>query len=182
MDCLGCQSKACKIKAQDCNGHKDLLIELYKDENYQNLYLQADKLVAGGRVGSLSRAEEIVEFARNMGYGHLALAYCFGIEALAGRFRDFLRQNDFEVSSFRCTINGIRENEILPQLPSSVNCNPLGQAEAINESTADFVIEMGLCLGHDVILHQRLKKPFTVFLVKDRVFGHNPGAFFEGDR
>lgn len=116
MDCLSCQSKACKIKAQDCNGHKDALIELYQDEPFQNLYLQADKLVAGGRAGSLSRAEEIAEFCKNMGYTHVALAYCYGIEVLAERFRNFLRQNNLEVSSFRCTINGIRENEILPQL------------------------------------------------------------------
>ncbi|HAR64215.1 MAG: hypothetical protein DKM50_09515 [Candidatus Margulisiibacteriota bacterium] len=53
----------------------------------------------------------------------------------------------------------------------------MGQAGAINKDDVAFVLEMGLCLGHEVLFHQHLKKPFTVFIVKDRVDGHDPKQF-----
>ena len=59
-------------------------------------------------------------------------------------------------------------------MKGGVNCNPIGQAKAVNKSRADLVIEMGLCLGHDILFHQYLEKPFTVLAVKDRVHKNNP--------
>ena len=82
------------------------------------------------------------------------------------------------VRSYRCTINGIRENEVHESLGSAVGCNPVGQALSINQEEIDFVVEMGLCLGHDVLFHETLKVPYTVFMVKDRVFNHNPALAF----
>ena len=144
----------------------------------QKLYRSADDLVANGRAGSLSRFEEIVLFAQNQGYRHIALAYCFSMEVLAGQVETALREAGFKVSSVRCSVGGVRENEIASELKPSVNCNPIGQALTLNRSRADFVIEMGLCLGHDMLFHQHLKKMFTVFIVKDRKHGHSPAAHF----
>jgi rhodanese-related sulfurtransferase len=96
------------------------------------------------------------------------------MENLALETAEHLRSAGISISSYRCTIGGIKENDIDDSLGASVNCNPAGQAASINKENADLVIEMGLCLGHDIIFHEALKVPHTVFLVKDRVFNGNP--------
>ena len=37
-----------------------------------------------------------------------------------------------------------------------------------------FSILVGLCLGHDLLIQKNLNSDFTTFIVKDRVFYHNP--------
>ena len=151
-------------------------LQPYKDSGAVPLYENADKLVAGGRAGSLSRVDEIIEFSKLQRYEYIAIAYCFSMEQEAVKLGELLKSVGLKVLSFRCTVNGVRETEISDRLNGGVNCNPIGQAKAVNSSRADLVIEMGLCLGHDILFHQHLQKPFTVLAVKDRVHGHNPLA------
>ncbi|MBI9106621.1 MAG: DUF1847 domain-containing protein [Spirochaetales bacterium] len=174
MNCLGCNEKNCKLKAKDCNLRRNEIITEYIEGGSVPLYENADKLVAGGRAGKLSRVEELIEFSHLQGYESLGIAYCFSMEKEAVRLRQLLTESGLKVQSFRCTINGIKESDISCKLTGGVNCNPIGQAEAINSSSADLIIEMGLCLGHDILFHQYLKKPFTVLAVKDRVHNHAP--------
>ncbi len=179
MQCLKCEKKACKSEAKDCDDTHDSSLERYREPSNLALYRNADALVAGGRAGTLSRFEEIVGFAHAQGYREIALAYCFSMEPTAKRAAALLEAEGFKVSSVRCSIGGVRENEVAQELSAAVNCNPIGQAVSINRSRADFVIEMGLCLGHDVLFHQYMRKPFTVLIVKDRKHGHNPAAHFD---
>ncbi len=174
MNCLNCSSKACKSDGRDCNGAHDSIVKEYKKDGIPEFYENADKLVAGGRAGSLSRLDEVIEFSKLQGWTKIALAYCFSMEKEALRLSEILKDKGLKPSSFRCTVNGIKESEISDNLKGGVNCNPIGQAEAINQSDADLVIEMGLCLGHDILFHQYLKKPLTVLAVKDRLYKHNP--------
>ncbi|MDC7226861.1 MAG: DUF1847 domain-containing protein [Spirochaetales bacterium] len=174
MNCLNCTNKNCKLNAKDCNGSHDEVVAAYKESGAVPLYENADKLVAGGRAGSLSRVDEIIEFAELQGYSTVGIAYCFSMEKEAVRLKELLDETGLKVLSFRCTVNGVKETEISDKLTGGVNCNPIGQARAVNASRADLVIEMGLCLGHDILFHQHLEKPFTVLAVKDRVHGHNP--------
>lgn len=178
MQCLSCGKKACKSEAKDCDGGHDGSVDRYREPANLETYRNADALVVGGRAGSISRFEEIVLFARAQGYREIALAYCFSMETLAQKVEAALKTEGFRVSSVRCSVGGVRENEVAPELGASVNCNPIGQALSMNRSRADLVIEMGLCLGHDVLFHQYLKKPFTVLVVKDRKHNHNPVAHF----
>ncbi len=174
MNCLLCNTKECKVSGKDCNDRHDEIVAEYREAPLRSLYKSADELVAGGRAGTLSRLDEIIEFSRLQGYRRIGLAYCYSMEDWAGEVRKILKDAGFSVSSIRCTVNGVREEEVVPGLKDSVNCNPIGQAEAVNESDADLVIEMGLCLGHDIIFHQYVRKPLTVLFVKDRKFGHVP--------
>ena len=176
MNCLSCDNKNCKLNGKDCNGAHDEIVGLYKSTGAVPLYENADELVAGGRAGTLSRVDEIIEFSKLQGYKSIGIAYCFSMEKQAVTLKDRLDDSGFRVLSFRCTVNGIRESEISCSLKGGVNCNPSGQAKSVNESKADLVIEMGLCLGHDILFHQHLKNPFTVLAVKDRVHAHNPLA------
>ena len=174
MDCLSCSSKACKKSGADCNSGREAVISEYLNPETVKLYENADSLVSGGRAGTLSRLDEIIEFCKVQGYREVTVAYCYFMEKEAVLLKNILEQNSLKTSSCRCTINGIKESDISPVLKGGVNCNPIGQAGDINKSSADLVIEMGLCLGHDILFHQYLKKPFTVFAVKDRVYNHSP--------
>ena len=178
MRCLSCKNKACKSEAKDCNKAHDSVLPHYLSADNQSLYSHADSLVSNGLAGTLSRFEEIVLFSKAQGYKEIALAYCFAMERMAENVANALEREGFVISSVRCSINGIRENEISPKLGPAVNCNPIGQARSVNDSDAEFVIEMGLCLGHDVLFHQYLTKPFTVFVVKDRKHNHCPQDHF----
>jgi len=174
MNCLKCSLKDCKLNAKDCTAMHDDFVDAYKRNNSSKIYSNADSLVAKGRAGELSRLDEIVEFCTIQDYKKIAIAYCFSMENLAQETREVLTEAGLRVTSYRCTLGGVRENEVDESLGNSVNCNPIGQAEQINKEKNDFVIEMGLCLGHDVLFHQHLTVPFTVFIVKDRVYNHNP--------
>ncbi len=181
LDCLKCNTKFCKTKKIDCTTDKNETIEKYN--NFKDEYNNADKLISNGRAGKLSRLEEIKEFIILQNYKNIAIAYCFGIEEIAKKVKIYLEKNaKVKITSYRCTIQGIKENEIDENLTESVSCNPIGQAETINKTNADLVIEMGLCLGHDIMFHKYLKKAFTVFMVKDRVYNHNPQQFFNNNK
>ena len=179
MDCLSCNSKACKKSGADCNLGRGSVLSEYEAPGTVRLYENADSLVSGGRAGTLSRLEEIIEFCKAQGYAEVALAYCYSMEKEAVKLKKIFEKISLAVSSCRCTINGIKESDISPSLKGGVNCNPIGQALDLNSGSADLVIEMGLCLGHDILFHKYLEKPFTVFAVKDRVHHHNPLASLE---
>ena len=174
MDCLLCTSKNCKVSGKDCPGTREETLDLYREGEVRETYAGADRLVSGGRAGTLSRVDEILEYSKIRGYKNIGIAYCFSMEKEAETFRALLKKAGFKTYSYRCTINGLKEGEMCPGLPGGVNCNPLGQADAINREPAELINEMGLCLGHDILFHGHLQKPFTVLAVKDRVYGHNP--------
>ncbi|MBN2417599.1 DUF1847 domain-containing protein [bacterium] len=179
MDCLKCTTASCQTDRRDCTGNRETVLDLYRADGNPDLYEQADRLVSEGRAGTLSRAEEILHFCRDRGIGTVSLAYCYALDREAAAFAAYLREGGVRVSSYRCTINGIAENEVHEALGNGVNCNPVGQALAVNEDDSELVVEFGLCLGHDILFHQYITKPFTVFAVKDRVHAHNPLAFLQ---
>ena len=53
-------------------------------------------------------------------------------------------------------------------------CNPLLQAEILNQRGTDFNLLIGLCVGHDMLFTQASQAPVTTLIVKDRLTGHNP--------
>jgi uncharacterized metal-binding protein len=53
---------------------------------------------------------------------------------------------------------------------------PIAQAEIMNMEKPDWVIMVGLCVGHDTMFIKYCKQPVTCLAAKDRVTGHNPLA------
>lgn len=135
----------------------------------------ASILVDDGRAGTLNRLEEITEYARLRGYRALGVAYCYGMEREAALLRAFLEKEGFKATMVSCTVDGVPECELNKAAGGqSVSCNPIGQANALNRSGAEFAILMGLCLGHDVLIQKNLEMDFTTWIVKDRVMKHRP--------
>jgi len=158
---------------------QEVINEYQQKENAQ-IVESAAKLVDNGRAGTLSRFQEIVEFAKQMDFKKIGFAYCYGMELKASQISNILNDYGFSVSSVACTIGGISQDEINKNsCIHNVSCNPIGQAKQLNSENVDFVMTMGLCLGHDLLFQKYIDAPTTVLAVKDRVHNHAPLEEFE---
>ena len=174
MDCTKCATKGCRV-SQPCVDHREEYLSKYSVEDNQMIVRTASDLVDDGRAGTLNRLEEIVEYAKIRQYHTLGVAYCYGLEKEAKILQVYLSNEGFQTAMVSCTVDGVTEREINPlKQDGAVSCNPMGQANVINGSGAEFTILMGLCLGHDVLIQKQLNMDFTTWLVKDRVSQHRP--------
>ena len=128
---------------------------------------------------------EIAEFADKMVYQLLGLIFFVGLASEAKAVDKFYSQRGFEMVSVACkagrtpkeAIGLNEEQKILPNT-SEPMCNPIFQADILNNEKVDFNIIMGLCVGHDSLVIKYLEAPITVLAVMDRLMGHNPLAAF----
>lgn len=153
------------------------------DENEIRMARSA-AIVEGRFYGLLTRVEEIMEFAFQMGYRHIGLGFCRGLADEAEVFSRILKANGFTVDSIsckngrvsKCEIGVEREDFVVPDREDEAMCNPAGQAERLNEAGCELNVILGLCVGHDSLFIRHSKAPVTVLAAKDRVLGHNPLA------
>jgi len=128
------------------------------------------------------RVEEIVQFAKKMGYKKLGIAFCGGLTDEAKMLTRILENRGFEVASVCCKAGAIPKERIGITEEQKIDgagafeamCSPITQAEILNDEGTEFNILVGLCVGHDSLFFKYSKAPVTVLVAKDRVFGHNP--------
>jgi uncharacterized metal-binding protein len=128
------------------------------------------------------RLEEIIRFAKKMGFRKLGIASCLGLKDEAEILTEILENRGFEVVSVCCKVGGTPKEKIGIKKEQKIRgpdefesmCNPIAQAEILNDAGTDFNIVAGLCVGHDSLFFKYSKAPVTVLVAKDRVFGHNP--------
>ena len=177
MDCATCESKGCR-DGEDCEGRRDEMQTLYQDPAVQAIARAAAEVEAC-YYGQACRLEELIAFAKRMEFERLGLAFCIGLSEEAKTLAGILARH-FKVSSICCKICGLPAGDLAELKAqkgmSPVSCNPLGQAEVLNEQGTDLNVIVGLCIGHDVLFTQASKAPVTTFIVKDRVLAHNPAA------
>ncbi len=131
----------------------------------------------GGFRADRTRIEELIYFCREMNFHKLGLLFCMGFAREAAVVAEILQINGFTVLSAICKVGNLPKAELgLTDLRNEPACNPILQAELVNEAGVDFNIFMGLCIGHDTLLFKHIKAPVTVLAVKDRVLAHNPMA------
>jgi uncharacterized metal-binding protein len=130
-----------------------------------------------------TRVEEIIEFAKKMGYRKLGVAFCAGLFSEARTLVKILQKHGFEVVSVCCKAGGIPKEFLGLSDAEKVRigryetmCNPIAQAELLNEARTDFNVLVGLCVGHDALFLKNAEALTTVLVAKDRVLGHNPVA------
>ena len=178
MNCTQCDDKVCRKQQSTCkqeNFEKLEIMDEYKNSANSEIVQSAALLVDNGRAGTLSRIEEIVEFARLMNYKKLGLAYCFGMEPYAKAIETILVAGGLEVSAVSCSVGGLKQSEVNTEsCIHKVSCNPLGQAEQLNSEHVDLTVIAGICLGHDILLNRTLNMDFTTLVVKDRKYNHAP--------
>ena len=129
------------------------------------------------------RIQEVIEFARKMGFRRLGIVFCDGLRREARAVAGILEKQGFQVVSAVCKVGGVpkeelglREEEKIEIGAEETMCNPIAQAELMNRSQTELNILIGLCVGHDALFFKHAKAYTTVLAAKDRVTGHNPLA------
>jgi uncharacterized metal-binding protein len=130
-----------------------------------------------------TRVEEIVQFAKRMGYKKIGIANCISFVDHAYVLSGILESHGLEVVSVACKTGsipkedmGIADKEKVRPGQFESLCNPVCQAELLNAHGCEFNVVMGLCIGHDSLFFKHAKGLTTVLVAKDRVLGHNPIA------
>ena len=130
-----------------------------------------------------TRVEEVVQFAKRMGFRKIGIANCVSFVDLAHVLSGILESHGFEVVSVACKTGGIpkealgiADSEKVRPGQFEALCNPICQAELLNEHGCELNVVMGLCVGHDSLFFKHATGLTTVLVTKDRVLGHNPVA------
>ena len=182
MNCADCDEKGC-YQGRDCTGMGSRVAKRYRASPLDMKISREATFIEGRYYMRYCRLQELIEFCRLMEYRHLGLAFCIGLSSEAKSLQDILKANGYTVSSVCCKVCGIMKDEfglekIAPERDEAM-CNPVGQAEILNEEGVDLNIGVGLCVGHDVLFIKHSEAPFTPLVIKDRVLAHNPiGAVY----
>lgn len=128
----------------------------------------------------MTRVEEIMEFARRMGFHRIGIATCVGLLAEARTAARIFRKAGFEVCGVACKVGAQPKTAIgIPEHCQKVGknmCNPILQAKLLNRAKVDLNVVIGLCVGHDSLFYKYAEALTTTLVTKDRVLGHNPAA------
>ncbi|MDR1733173.1 MAG: DUF1847 domain-containing protein [Synergistaceae bacterium] len=137
--------------------------------------------------GKATRVEETLLFIRNMGYKKVGVATCAGLLKECNQFARAAKAKGIDIMGVACkvgavdkTVIGLKEEQKLVPGGHESMCNPILQAELLNEAQTELNIIMGLCVGHDSLFIKHSKAPVTYLIVKDRVLCHNPAAALYG--
>ena len=154
--------------------------ERYGDPEVRRI-AYASALVESAGYCRWTRVEEICAFAREMGFTRIGIATCISMVDLARTLSGILESHGFEVASAACKNGGVPkerlglrdEDKIRPGTYEAM-CNPLSQAELLNDAGCELNIVLGLCVGHDSLFFKHSKGLATTLVAKDRVLAHNP--------
>ncbi len=128
------------------------------------------------------RIKEISAFAHAIKAKKLGMAFCIGLSDEASRACSILEGHGLEINSVVCCCGAMDKTDLgIPKHYKirdpekfEVSCNPILQAEILNQRETDFNIIIGLCVGHDMLFTKNSIAPVTTLIVKDRLTGHNP--------
>jgi uncharacterized metal-binding protein len=195
-NCAECGVYVCRVGNQeagppDCPMQTTTLtnqLAVYNDPSVREFARIASVIEAAG-YGRWSRLEETIELARRNGFTRLGVAFCAGLRNEARVLHRVLSANGFEVVSAMCKTGavpkealGLRDEEKVRPGTLEPMCNPVAQAELLNDSGTQLNILVGLCVGHDSLFFRYCKGWVTVLVAKDRVLAHNPaGALYLAD-
>lgn len=125
-----------------------------------------------------NRVEELIYFAKRSNMQCIGIAFCVSMIRETQELVLQLQAAGLQAVSVCCRTGAVDYDQIglakaHPDRFAAI-CNPIGQARLLAEARADIVVNMGLCLGHDLLLQQYSKVPVTTLVVKDRALDHKP--------
>lgn len=195
MTCIDCGQFNCKYQDKKYPAFcitKDLtesdlddIKKLYqKSENKEVTRISTE--IEAEFYGKYTRVEEIIEFAKRLGFKKIGIASCVGLKDESRIFARILRKNDFEVYGTICKIGSMKKTEITNlskekvEISGNIMCNPILQAKILNKEKTQLNIVIGLCVGHDSLFYKYSDALTTTLITKDRVLAHNPvGALYQ---
>lgn len=127
-----------------------------------------------------NRVEELVAYANSQKMDRIGVAFCVSLTEEAQRLGRILRQQGLQTELVCCRVGAIDYDEIgLPKAHPerfAAICNPIAQAKLLNARQVDLVAQIGLCIGHDLMLQRECTAPVTTLVVKDRALDHHSVA------
>lgn len=153
-------------------------VSAYLSPERQALMRAADEtpLAPGGELRT--RVEELVHYARRRGMRRVGVAFCVSLIQEAQQLGRILEAEGLAASLVCCRVGAVDYTEIgLPKAHPekfAAICNPVAQARLLNAASVDLVAQVGLCLGHDIVLQEECDAPVTTLVVKDRALDHQP--------
>jgi uncharacterized metal-binding protein len=125
-----------------------------------------------------NRVEELIEYAKGRGYRSVGVAFCVTMLTEAQQLGRLLESEGLAAHLVCCRVGAIDYDRIgLPKAHPerfAAICNPVAQARLLNLARVDLVVQMGLCIGHDLVPQEECDAPVTTLVVKDRALDHNP--------
>lgn len=143
------------------------------------IHIAAAKVLKQGH-DQWTRLEESIEFARELGVSKVGLAVCVGLLREGKEFARFFKRAGFDVVTVACMMGGVHDSDTgIPEeysYPTRTTCNPIAQAEIMNQEQTGLNFIVGLCLGHDILFMKHSRALAAPLVVKDRVLVNNPSA------
>lgn len=139
-------------------------------------------LCAADQGYGMTRIDDTIAYAREMGFQKLGIASCVGLHAETRLLTKILRSHGFEVYAVACKVGAIMKPDLgIPFKESTAGgsktaCNPILQAQLLEEAGTELNIVVGLCVGHDSLFYRHSHCLTTTLITKDKVLGHNPAA------
>lgn len=161
----------------------DECTDLYKGDDIVAKLAKTAAEIEGIYYGKLTRAEEIIAFAKRIGARKIGIATCVGLHNEAKLFSKILKAKGLECYCVICKVGSVDKTEI--GIPNELKlqkdcveglCNPVLQAKLLNEAKTDLNVIIGLCVGHDSLFIKYSEAIVTNLITKDRITGHNPAA------
>lgn len=120
-----------------------------------------------------SRLQELINYAKNSNYKKIGIANCLSMQKYADKLIEILKNEGFEVVSINCKNSGLQNSDLFGEEAKGPSCDPLSQADFLNNEKTDLNINVGLCLGHGILFNKHSNAPTTTFIVKDFATNHN---------
>ena len=191
--CIDCAVTNCNLQDK---AYPDFCLTTHMNEEVladaMKLYEEDENrrsMIAAGEIehdfyGQFTRVEEIMAYAKKMGFKKIGIATCVGLIAESRTLASILRHNGFEVYGIACKAGVQKKVDVgIPERCNSIGpnmCNPILQAKLLNEAKTELNVVMGLCVGHDSLFYKYSDALVTTLVAKDRVTGHNPVAALYG--
>jgi uncharacterized metal-binding protein len=150
----------------------------YSDPDRRELMRVADATPFTPDRRMRNRVEELVAYAKGRGYERIGVAFCVSMLAEAQSLGRLLEAEGLSAHLVCCRVGAVDYDAI--GLPKShpdrfaAICNPVAQAKLLNLARVDLVAQIGLCIGHDLVLQDECDAPVTTLVVKDRALDHAP--------
>jgi uncharacterized metal-binding protein len=158
----------------------------YMGEERQALMRAADETPFAPDGSLRNRIQELAHYARRRGLRRVGVAFCVSMLRESQELARQLQREGLETELVCCRVGAVDHDAIgLPKAHPdrfAAICNPVAQARLLNEREVDLVAQVGLCVGHDLVLQEECHAPVTTLVVKDRALDHHtiaalrPGA------
>lgn len=179
MNCAFCPHHKCYTSGQNCTRltHEEIS-EYYTDEDKK--MMRASSATESRNYLKMTRLEESVFFAKEMGVKKVGIAFCIGLANEAHFCAQYFKKEGLDVQSVCCKVcsvdKDLLELEKIKPGQREAMCNPKMQARLLNEGGTELNFIVGLCVGHDMLFTMESKVPVSSIITKDRVLANNPAG------